>query len=209
MPENSLPEEEQPKGKEVLPAFQRDILAWCREKRWWWWRAPFLLYFAYILVRHLADPYYQSLFKGLNLGIHEIGHFVFVLLGEFMGVAGGTLLQCLVPIGSMAMFLRQRDYFAIAVCFGWLSTNLFDVATYAGDARAQDLPLVSPGIGDVIHDWNYMLGTLGLLQTDQTIAFLFRAGAVVSMAVCLAAGGWFLWRMYRPSGLREPAEPVT
>lgn len=183
----------------TLKAFHQEVLRWTQEKRWWGWRLPFLLFFTYILVRHLASPDYQSIFKGLNLGIHELGHFVFGLLGEFMGVAGGTLLQCLVPIGSMFMFLRQRDFFAIAVCFGWLSTNLFDVATYAGDARAMELPLVSPGAGDVIHDWNYLLGQTGLLKADQTIAFLFRAGGVLTMLVCLAAGGWLLWKMARPS----------
>ena len=183
----------------TLKAFHQEVLQWAQEKRWWGWRLPFLLFFAYILVRHLASPDYQSIFKGLNLGIHELGHFVFALMGEFIGTLGGTLLQCLVPVGSMAMFLRQRDFFAIAVCFGWLSTNLFDVATYAGDARAMELPLVSPGVGDVIHDWNYLLGRMGLLQADQTIAFLFRAGGVLTMLVCLAAGGWLLWKMARPS----------
>ncbi len=183
----------------TLKAFHQEVLRWTQEKRWWGWRLPFLLFFAYILVRHLGSPDYQSIFKGLNLGIHELGHFVFGLMGEFIGTLGGTLLQCLVPIGSMAMFLRQRDFFAIAVCFGWLSTNLFDVATYAGDARAMELPLVSPGAGDVIHDWNYLLGQTGLLKADQTIAFLFRACGVLTMLACLAAGGWLLWKMARPS----------
>ena len=49
------------------------------------------------------------------------------------------------PVLSMAMFWRQRDFFAIAVCFGWLSENLFDVATYAGDARSRHLHLITPG----------------------------------------------------------------
>jgi len=203
MSENDRSEEGEPKGKQSLQVLRHEVLTWCGEKRWWHWRLPFLLFFAYILVRHLASPDYQSIFKGLNLGIHELGHMVFGLLGEFIGVAGGTLLQCLVPIGSMVMFLRQRDFFAIAVCFGWLSTNLFDVATYAGDARAMELPLVSPGVGDVVHDWNYLLGHLGLLQADQAITFLFRAGAVLSMAICLVAGGWLLWRMYRPVEIQE------
>ena len=33
------------------------------------------------------------------------------------------------------MFWKQRDLFAIAVAFAWLGTNLFEVATYAADAR--------------------------------------------------------------------------
>jgi len=34
------------------------------------------------------------------------------------------------------MFFRQRDYFAIAFCLGWLSTNLVGVGFYMADANA-------------------------------------------------------------------------
>ena len=111
---------------------------WCRGRAWLV-RLPFLVWFSYILVRHLASSAYESLFGSLNLGLHEFGHFVFRPLGEFMMYAGGSLFQCLVPVLSVGMFFRQRDFFAIAVSFGWLSTNLFYVATYAADARAMDL----------------------------------------------------------------------
>jgi len=77
-----------------------------------------------------------------------------------------------------------------------LGTNLFDVATYSGDARAMELPLVSPFGGDeIIHDWNWMLANLGWLAHDQTIAGLFRFAGHASMAVCVAGGAWTVWRM--------------
>jgi hypothetical protein len=138
----------------------------------------------------------------LDIGIHELGHYVFRPLGMFMGVLGGSLLQCLVPLLSMAMFWRQRDFFAIAVCFGWLSENLFDVATYAGDARAQRIPLITPGGnrgGHILHDWHYLLGRTGLLMQDQAIAWGLRACAVAAMGICLVGGGWLLFRMLRPA----------
>lgn len=187
-----------------LPA---EAAAWCRGRSWLV-RLPFLVWFAYILVRHFASPLYRSLFGALNFGLHEFGHFAFRPLGEFMMYAGGSLFQCLVPALSPLMFYRQRDFFAVAVCFGWLSTNLFDVATYAADARAMDLPLLSVGGGDTRHDWNYLLEAMGLLRQDAAIGFLFRAAAALSMLVCLAAGAWLLWKMARPEG-ETPGQDAT
>ena len=161
-------------------------------------RALLLVYFLYIGVRHIASTSYNSLFKMLNLGIHELGHFVFAFFGEFLQIAGGTILQCLVPIISMFMFYRQRDFFAIAIAFGWLSTNLFDAATYMADARDMMLPLVSPfGGEDIVHDWNYLLSALGLLEWDTRLAFLLRVAAVVSMLICLIFGGWLIGNMVK------------
>jgi hypothetical protein len=103
------------------------------------------------------------------------------------------------------VFCRQRDFFATAICFGWLSTNLFYAGWYAADARAMAIPLLSPGGREVRHDWNYLLGAMGLLAWDQTIGFLFRAAASLSMLACLAAGGWLLGVMIRLRGtLRVP-----
>lgn len=173
--------------------------AWC-EGRSWIIRLPLLAWLTYILARHWTDRNYESLFGPLNLAIHELGHFLFGVLGEFGGMAGGTLLQCLVPVLSMAMFYRQGDFFAIAVCFGWLSTNFFSVARYAEDARAMALPLVRPGGGEIVHDWNYLLGRLGLLEWDRTIGVLFRLAGSLAMLAALAGGAWLLWRMSRGGG---------
>ena len=140
---------------------------------------------------------YRSIIAPLNLGIHELGHFVFSFFGRFIEIAGGTILQCLVPIIGMLNFLRQRDYFAVAICFGWLSTNFFDVATYVGDARSMSLPLVGPGMGEIIHDWHYLLGKLHLLNYDHTIASLIRLAGVASMLVCLIFGAWLLLEMIK------------
>ncbi len=188
----------------TLREFREAADLWCRG-RLWWPRAPFLLWFAWILVRHLADAEYQSLWKPLNLGIHELGHVLLGCGGEFVSIAGGSLVQCLAPVVSAAMFRRQGDLFAIAVCAGWLSTNLFDVATYAGDARAMQLPIVTPGGGEAIHDWNYLLSTLGLLEWDGAVALALRAAAVATMLASLAAGGWLCHRMARPG----PCVPVV
>jgi hypothetical protein len=176
---------------------KNDAIEWCQGKNWLV-RLPLLLFFVYVLARHLRDPLYSSVIGALNLGIHELGHIIFGFLGEFIAVAGGTIFQLFVPIFAVFNFYRQQDFFAMALSWGWLSTNLFNVATYAADARTLSLPLVSPfGGGDngVYHDWEYMLSKLNILQYDSVVALIFRVLAIVSMLVCFCAGAWLLWQM--------------
>ncbi|MCX5708775.1 MAG: hypothetical protein NTY14_07420 [Candidatus Omnitrophica bacterium] len=178
-------------------ALKNDAIEWCQGKNWLF-RLPLLLFFVYVLIRHLSDPLYSSVIGALNLGIHELGHIIFGFLGEFITVAGGTIFQLFVPVFALFNFYRQRDFFAMALSFGWLSTNLFNVATYAADARAMSLPLVSlfgGGEDGVYHDWDYMLSQLNILQYDSVVALVFRVLAVVSMLVCFCAGVWLLWQM--------------
>lgn len=172
---------------------------WCAGRSWLA-RAPVLLGLGYIGVRHLADPGYTSIFGPFNLGLHEAGHLLFAFFpGDFFTVAGGTLLQLAAPVLSAVMFIRQPDYFAVTVCGAWLGTNLYNVAEYMADARAQELPLVTVGDGECVicHDWGYMLGQVGLLSLDTTLAGLGRVLAFLVMWTSLAAGAWMLWQMAR------------
>ena len=172
--------------------FRDDARAWALD-RWWPLRALLLAYFAYVLVRHLGSIEYNSWFGGINLGIHELGHIFFSPFGQFMGILGGSFWQLAVPILAFWIFQRQEDYFAHSVAACWLGTSLFNLATYIGDARAQVLPLVSPfGGEEIIHDWHYLLGTLGLLPLDGTLAFLTRVLAFAAMTAGLAWGGWLV-----------------
>lgn len=164
--------------------------------RSWMARLPLMIWFCYVFYRHLNSPTYGSILAPANLGIHELGHFLFSPLGEFLGILGGTMLQLAAPVILMVNFYHQGDFFAITLCFGWLSTNLFNVATYVADASLMILPLVSPfGVENVIHDWNYLLGKMGLLQFDTAIAAMLRFEAAISMLICLVAGFWVLWQM--------------
>ena len=179
--------------------WRAEVEEWCAGRSWLV-RGPVLVWLAWVGVRHLGDPLYTSLFGPLNLALHEGGHLLFGYLpGQFLAVAGGTLLQLAAPVLSAGMFLRQPDYFAISVCGAWLATNLYNVAAYMADARALELPLVTVGDGECVicHDWAYMLGQVGLLSLDTTLAGLVRLLAFVVMWTSIAAGGWMLWQMVR------------
>ena len=149
-------------------------------------RALLLLYLAYAGVRQIADWEYAGLFAGIIFGVHELGHLVFGLLGEWIGVAGGSLAQLLLPLAAGALFLKQGDRYAVAVCGCWLAISMASLCPYIADARAQDLTLVSFSEEGAIHDWNYLLNSVGLLRDDVQIAhFVGVLAALVLGAGCI------------------------
>jgi hypothetical protein len=163
----------------------------------WWPRAPLIVWFGFTIRGHLEDPWYRSLWDGLNLGVHELGHILFSPGGEWWGVAGGSLAQILVPMVAALLFYRQRDWFAIAVAAFWLGTSLVNVAIYMADARDLLLPLVSMGGGDVIHDWNYLFWEAGVLHRDKAIGAVVRKAGIITMLAGMGSGAWILLVMAR------------
>lgn len=182
-----------------------DVLNWCRGRSALA-RLPLLIFLAYVGARQFWDPEYHSLFGAINLGIHEGGHLLFRSFGKFVCVAGGTFLQLFAPLASIFMFLKQRDYFAIAVCLGWLSTNIVNVGVYMADAERMALPLVTVGNhnGIVIHDWRYLLSKFGLLGHCESLGWLTRQIGNSTMLLCLILGGWLLWQMIKLPPANKP-----
>ena len=150
-----------------------EAAAWA-EGRWWQWRLPLLLYLGWDGQRQLTDPDAVGLFGGITFAVHEFGHLFFGLLGEFMGVAGGSVSQLLLPVLAAPLLYHHRDYFGIAAAGAWLASSLIHLARYIADARAGDLDLVSFG-EDAVHDWTWLLGRFGTLQHDLALATAVRA----------------------------------
>ena len=143
--------------------------------------AVLALYGAY-LVFH---PDHYSWLDSLDLAIHEVGHPLFGVFGEFVGALGGTLMQLLMPALFVWYFWRRGDRHASTVALWWVAQNLWNISVYVKDARAEELPLVGGGE----HDWNYLLGELGLLDQDQLVGDAVRmVGALLALWACLR--GW-------------------
>jgi hypothetical protein len=160
----------------------------------WIPRALLLAYLVYADVRFLRDPTHGTIFSGITLGFHEMGHLLFGFAGHFIDALMGSGLQVLVPVAVIVVFLRQPDYFGVAVGGFWLSFSLFELAAYVGDARSMLLPLV--GFSDQPeHDWNYLLGAMHVLPLDHALAFLIRAIATILGAASLAFAVWLLRAM--------------
>jgi hypothetical protein len=166
------------------------------------WKAPLLGWLGYTGFRHLADADYFSLLSGVTFGAHEFGHLAFAPFGDVLAVAGGSLMQLLVPFGAGILLAHRRDWFGVVFAACWLSVALVDLARYVGDARAQQLPLVSLSPDGGEHDWQWLLDRFGLLSRDTAIADGIRRASASVLLAALAAGLWSTIRLLhvpRPS----------
>ena len=183
--------------KSFFTSLLSEAQLWCIGQSWWW-RVLLLGWFGIVFVGLLKNPQDANLFGMFNLCIHEMGHLIFAWGGHFLHVAGGTITQLAFPFLGMWNFYVQKDYFAISLCFGWLSTNLFNVSVYMADARSMQLDLVSIG-GPVydhsLHDWHVLFGQMNLLPYDHVIAGFVWFLAVLSMLMCFVMGAWLVWQM--------------
>ncbi len=164
------------------------------------WFVSVTLLVAWLLVSLWADDdgYLLGL-DGLNLIIHEGGHFLFVWFGETLELYGGTLLQLAVPLTLVLAFARRGEAQGSALAGVWFFQNFLNVARYMADARAQELPLVGGGG----HDWYAILGSWGLLEYDTRLAGILRAAGWLGM---LATYAWFAWRWYQDRSTGPEAE---
>jgi hypothetical protein len=190
---------------EYLNRFLNNARQWANGRSWLL-RAPVLVYLAYAGFRSFGNIEYRSIFSGITLAFHEMGHILFGPLGVFPMVLGGSLTQLLIPIVAALLLLRQSDYFGFAVGGGWLGLSAMDLAWYVGDARANALPLVSLG-PEAEHDWFYLLGRLGWLRYDLQIAGLVRGLGALALILSLALGIWLCLVMAGSSDSQGGHEP--
>jgi len=124
--------------------------------------------------------------------IHEGGHLLFRFFGEFLYVAGGTLMQVGVPFLLAIHFVLRRQVQGAAFCMFFFFEQFLPIATYMGDARAQQLPLLTVGDAEyVIHDWEYLFSKFGVLAHYTQIANVVRALGWLGMVAAV------VWMVYR------------
>jgi len=167
------------------------------DPRHWWARVVLLAWFALwglrlIALDHRHGEIGGTFIHGPLLLFHEAGHVLFSPLGEWMMVAGGTLMQLLLPLVLMlALLLKSHDPFGAAIGMWLLGVSLLDVAPYMYDALQPQLMLLSGTTGeDGGHDWIHLLSSLGLLPRAQALGTTtHRLGA----GVLLLSLGWAAW----------------
>ena len=136
------------------------------------------------------DPMQGSFLDLVDLPIHETGHLVFRLFGEFVGVAGGSLFQVLFPAVFVGYFIWRLQYYSAAVVVFWVGQSILNVWVYAADAVVMRLVLTSgfTGAEGSFHDWNYLLTRTGLIGSTKMIAGFIRAlGTIVIIVAALSS----------------------
>lgn len=164
-----------------------------------WCRAALLAVFAvwglWLMTRSVADgEMAQSFIHGPLLVFHEAGHVLFMPLGPWMTVAGGTLMQWLMPVVMGAALLwKNRDPFGAAFALWLLGVSVMDSAPYLYDALHPQLTLLGGHTGeDGGHDFIYLLDSLGLRHHSQGLGLLLhKLGAGLTL-LALVWAGWLL-----------------
>ncbi len=145
-----------------------------------------LIYFLWIAY----DPMQGSFLDNVDLPIHETGHLIFRLLGQFMGIAGGSLFQVIFPAVFVGYFIWHEKYYSAAIVLLWAGQSLLNVYVYAADAVVMQLVLTSGFTGSEgsFHDWNYLMTETGLIGSTKTIAGVIRMlGTLVIIAASVSA----------------------
>src|SRR5206468_9796060 len=75
----------------------------------------FLALYGIVLALH---PERYGWLDSLDVAIHEVGHPLFGVFGEFIGMLGGTLMQLLIPALFVCDFRRRGDRHAATVEIG-------------------------------------------------------------------------------------------
>ena len=144
----------------------------------------FLVVVAVFFIINAADRQGYHFFDNVDLVIHEAGHVFFAFFGEFVAVAGGTIMQLLVPLVFAGYFFLRNDRYAAGIVLMWLGQSFVNVARYAADAARMELPLLGGGT----HDWNYMLIRTNLLDKAQAVSEVIYYGGVMFIIVGIILG---------------------
>lgn len=161
-------------------------------------RAALAVFLGYTGVRYLRDPFFVSLFDGITLVFHEMGHLVCRGFGHTIYILGGSMAQLVVPTAAaIYLLVRQRDWFGFAVGMAWLSFSGFNLATYIADANKENLPLASLSPEMPSHDWATLLTEWHVLNSCDTIATVVRVFAFSVWVAAMALSAWLVARMIR------------
>ena len=148
------------------------------------------------------DPMLGSFLDLVDLPIHETGHLIFRLFGEFMGIAGGSLFQVILPAVFVGYFIWREQYYSAAVVMFWVGQSILSVWVYAADAVVMQLVLTSGFTGSEgsFHDWNYMLTRTGLIGSTKIVAGIIRAAGTL---VIIASGVFSIYYSFYPTSTTE------
>lgn len=167
------------------------------------WGATMCLVLTLALLSFTRDGWVPFL-SGVDLGVHEFGHLIFMWAPALWVSLAGSALQVAVPAALAGYFWWRGDRFAVVVLVAWTGMSLNNVAVYAADAQRMVLPLFGDDGSGAGHDWHNILGDLGWLQHTDTVAGLIRALSVLAFGAALVLTALFARTDLRPAKQAKP-----
>jgi hypothetical protein len=140
-----------------------------------------MLYWSYQLI---FTPEHWIMLDFANIIIHETGHLLFMLFPQFVYILGGSFFQIFVPCFALGYFILTHQKLATIFSLFWIGNNIINVAVYIKDSQAMRLPMFLGMNG--IHDWNWLLTQMNLLEYDWLIGnMVFGCGIIfLLISIC-------------------------
>jgi hypothetical protein len=155
-----------------------------------------LAYYAYYLATDFQTPhgrrdmpFFVWVIDTIDLFIHEGGHGIFKIFGQFIYFLGGSLMQVILPVTAIVVLLRTSGPRTLLATLFWLGQNLIDVAIYIDDAPKQQLTLISRY---AMHDWRWLCGYMGNLDSAGDIAAVVSFIGMVSLLSAIGFGVYYI-----------------
>jgi hypothetical protein len=141
--------------------------------------------------------------SGVDLGVHEFGHMVFMWAPALWMSLAGSLVQVAAPAALAGYFWWRRDRLAVVLLVAWVGMSLNNVSVYIRDATRMQLALFGDDGSGAGHDWRNILGDLGWLEHTDAISALVRFGSVVAFLGALGLAAWFAREDLGPTRSRD------
>lgn len=140
-------------------------------------------------------PFLLFVLDWVNLFIHEAGHLVFRIFGQWMHMIGGSVFQVILPLALAVVSFRQNVARAALPLF-WTGESMVNLSVYIADAPYKQLKLIAKGL---IHDWNWLLAD-NLEAAGPLSMSVFGIGVLLCF-LSVVTGIWFAVMAYRePTG---------
>lgn len=156
-----------------------------------WWVSLLMIPFMIVSIRQVYWALNYNIFFAVNydypfplniiylfidnfiLIVHEAGHTFFGIFGvRFITVLGGSLFQVFLPLLIVLFCWFNRKYIGLQFSLCLLGFSWLDIACYAADGGARQLPLIG-GLGKSAHDWHNLLVRMNALDQDMTFGLAF------------------------------------
>lgn len=124
-----------------------------------------------------------TLLDDFHLVVHEAGHFLLGWGWTPLDIAGGTIMQIIIPILLIVFTYWNFKRLYVQLSFFLLGHSFINISVYAADATARKIKLFPNQ--NVIHDWNYILSNLNMLDQDQNVALFFVVLAIISFILAI------------------------
>ena len=154
-------------------------------------------------------PFIVWVIDTIDLFIHEGGHGIFKVFGQFLHFLGGSLIQFIIPTATIIVFLRTSGPRSLMATLYWLGQNMINVSIYIADAPKQQLTLISR---HAMHDWRWLCGYMGIMDSAGDLAAVVSFLGTISLLGAIGVTVYYIVYDIRmeffPPPAPKPLHPV-